>query len=90
MAHITPGKTIGAYQIEEQLGEGGFATVFRAFQPSLDRKVAIKMLDERLARNPRFLQRFRQEVEATFSLKHPNIVRVYDFVEMEDYHFMVM
>lgn len=87
---LEPGQTLGPYRIVSQLGEGGFATVYKGYQAEFDRPVTIKVLDERLARNPRFIDRFRREAEATFSLKHPNIVEVYDFAQSGGLYFMVM
>lgn len=87
---LSPGTTLDQYRIEALLGEGGFATVYKAYQPSMERRVAIKVLDDRLARDKRFIERFKVEAEATFSLKHPNIVEVYDFKEIDGRYFMVM
>lgn len=84
------GRTLGPYRVDSLLGEGGFATVYKGYQPDLDRVVAIKVLDERLARHPSFIERFRREAEATFSLQHPHIVRVFDFREAEGLYLMVM
>ena len=84
------GDTLGQYRVEALLGEGGFATVYKGYQASFDRLVAIKVLNERLSHNQGFVERFRREAEATFSLKHPNIVEVYDFQEMDGTTFMVM
>ena len=58
------GKTIGQYQIVEKIGQGGMAAVYRAFQPSMNRYVAIKVLSQALANDKTFVQRFRQEAQA--------------------------
>jgi serine/threonine protein kinase len=84
------GDTLGQYQVDALIGEGGFATVYKGYQASLDRPVAIKVLNERLSHNRGFVERFRREAEATFSLKHPNIVQVFDFQEIDGTSFMVM
>jgi serine/threonine protein kinase len=54
------GETVGPYQVLEQLGQGGMATVFKAYHPSLDRYVAIKALHPAFMEDPNFLARFQQ------------------------------
>jgi len=73
------GETLGKYQIIEHLGRGGMAEVYKAYQPSLDRHVAVKVLHSFLADEANFLARFRREAKAVAALRHPNIVQVYDF-----------
>src|SRR6266571_4509979 len=68
----------GRYRIEELIASGGMADVFKGFDPVLHRTVAIKVLNRRLASDPRFGERFRREARATAGLAHPNIVAVYD------------
>ena len=58
---LGPGAQLGQYRIVEQAGRGGMATVFKAYQPALDRYVAIKVLPGFYAEDPSFLERFRQE-----------------------------
>jgi serine/threonine protein kinase len=84
------GKTIGKFKIESELGGGGMAEVFRAYQTSLNRYVAIKVIHRFLSRDPEFLTRFRQEAQNVASLRHPNIVQVYDFDVFEERPYMVM
>jgi serine/threonine protein kinase len=84
------GDTLGQYRIDAEIGGGGFATVYKGYQASFDRPVAIKVPLPQFLRNRSFVERFRREAEATFSLKHPNIVEVYDFQEMDGMSFMVM
>ena len=85
------GQTLGGkYRLDEMIGEGGFATVYRGVQLDLGRVVAVKVLDERLAHSPAFIERFQREAEATFSLKHRNIVEVFDFQESDGLYYMVM
>ncbi len=69
--------TIGRFQLRELLGDGGFGVVYQAYDPRLDRDVALKVLKEN---NPgeRVMQRFFREARAASRLKHPNIVRVHD------------
>jgi eukaryotic-like serine/threonine-protein kinase len=66
------------YEISHLLGAGGMGRVYLARDRSLSREVALKVLDERHAENPEFVERFRREAKAAASLSHPNIVTVYD------------
>lgn len=78
------------YKIGKFLGSGGMGVVFQAEHRLMDRIVALKLLHRDLMRNPRVLQRFRQEVKAAARLTHPNIVTAYDADHAGDYHFLVM
>jgi tRNA A-37 threonylcarbamoyl transferase component Bud32 len=74
------GRTLGGrYQIEERLGTGGMATVYKATDPNLKRVVAIKLIHPHLATDPLFVRRFEEEATAVAQLRHPNIVQVYDY-----------
>ncbi len=73
------GETLGRYQIIEHLGHGGMAEVYKAYQPNLDRYVAVKVLHPFLATEENFLTRFEREAKAVAALRHPNIIQVYDF-----------
>jgi len=84
------GKTIGHYQIVEHLGKGGMAEVYKAYQPALDRYVAIKILHPFVADDETFLARFEREARTVAALRHPNIVRVFDFGHKDDTYYMVM
>ncbi len=84
------GKTIGNYQIVEEIGRGGMGTVYRAQQPSLNRSVAIKILAPNLAQDKEFFDRFKQEALATAALDHPNIIHVYDAGEKNEIHYIAM
>jgi hypothetical protein len=75
------GKTLGQYQIMAEVGHGGMATVYRGYQTSLNRSVAVKVLAGELARNAGFRERFQREAHAVAQLAHPNILPVYDFGE---------
>ncbi len=72
-------KQLGKYEIIERLGSGRMAEVYKAYQPSLDRYVAIKLLHPFLADDPEFKDRFEREARNVARLKHPNIVQVHDF-----------
>ena len=85
------GKTLGKYRIVELIGRGGMAEVYKAYQPALDRYVAIKLLHSFLAEDKDFLGRFQREAKAVAQLRHPNIVQMYDFDVMGGvYYYMVM
>ena len=84
------GSTIGKYHIMALLGRGGMAEVYRAYQPGLDRFVAVKVLHSHLADDEDFVGRFEREASAVARLRHPNIVQVYDFDVEGDRYYMVM
>lgn len=85
------GKTLGPYQIETKIAEGGMATIFKAYQPSLERHIALKVLSPSSAsKNPVFAKRFRREAKSIARLHHPNILSVYDFGIDQDYNYIAM
>jgi serine/threonine protein kinase len=77
------GNTIGEYQLIETIDESGAALVYRGFQPSMNRYVAIKVLKPHAARDAAGVQRFRQSAELTAQMQHPNILPVYDIGQTE-------
>ncbi len=87
------GQSLGRYHILEQLGEGGMATVYKAYDTRLERDVAIKII-RRGAFPPdqleHMLKRFEREAKSLAKLSHPNIVKVHDFGEHEGAPFLVM
>jgi hypothetical protein len=83
------GRTIGGYQISDEIGKGGMAVVCRAYQPQLERWVAIKILHTEIGKSE-FLDRFRREAKAIAALRHPNIVTVYDYGEEGGTAYIVM
>ena len=85
------GRTLsGRYQIESLLGQGGMSAVYKAADPNLKRFVAIKLIHSHLSGDPQFITRFEEEAAAVASLRHPNIVQVYDFNSDQDIHYMVL
>jgi serine/threonine protein kinase len=85
------GKDLGPYRIEAKIGQGAMAAVFKAYQLSLDRYVAIKVMPPSFAaKNPVFVKRFQREAKAIARLHHPNILPVYDFGVDRDYSYIVM
>jgi serine/threonine-protein kinase len=79
------------YQLDETLGSGGMAVVYRARDTTLERTVAIKVLRKDYSSNPEFRERFHQEAKAAANLAHPNIVTIHDFgLDAEHRLFIVM
>ena len=68
----------GRYRVDEPIGRGGMASVYRGYDLTLGREVAIKVLDRELADDNAFRTRFRLEAQAASRMAHPTIVRVYD------------
>lgn len=77
-------------EILELIGRGGMGFVYKARQPHLDRLVALKILPEQLARDPRFAERFNREGRVLARLNHPNIVSVYDFGQAGCFCYLLM
>lgn len=84
------GETVGAYRIVAQLGQGGMATVYKAYHAALDRYVAIKVLHPAFLEDDNFLARFQREARLVARLEHPNIVPVYDFADHNGQPYLVM
>ena len=94
------GKTLGKYRVLEALGRGGMARVYRAYHPQLDRYVAVKVLRSDLMDDEVFeadasvdetwQARFQREAQSVASLRHANIVQVFDFDVQDDVYYMVM
>jgi serine/threonine protein kinase len=86
----TPHLLNNRYRLDDRLGTGGMATVYRARDLMLERTVAIKVLRMDLSADPEFRELFKQEARAAANLSHPNIVTVHDFGLDEDQLFIVM
>jgi len=85
------GKTLGPYRILEQIGAGGMATVYKAYQPSMDRYVAVKILPHYLStQDEQFLKRFQREARAIARLEHPHILPVHDYGEAGGVTYIAM
>ena len=84
------GTRLGKYQVGERLGRGGMAEVYKAFPPSLERHVAIKVLHSFLSDGENFLARFQREAKAIAALDHPNIIQIYDIDTEDEHYYMVM
>ena len=81
---------LGHFNLLEEIAHGGMGTVYRAFDPTLNREVAIKVLKENLARDPKFLNDFLQEARSAAAISHPHIVQVYFVGEEDAQYYLVM
>ncbi len=84
------GRQLGAYRIVAQVGAGGMAAVYKAYQASMDRYVAVKVLPRSMASDPQFTSRFENEARVLARLQHPHILPVFDFGQAEGYAYFVM
>ncbi|HEU0034134.1 MAG TPA: serine/threonine-protein kinase, partial [Kofleriaceae bacterium] len=79
------GKVIdGRYEVQARIGEGGMGVVYKARQISIDRVIALKMLNPQMATDPTWVQRFYNEAKACSRLQHPNTIRMFDFGQTSD------
>jgi serine/threonine protein kinase len=81
---------IGKYDVEERVGEGAMGVVYRALDPVLKRRVAIKVMSEAFAQNDDLRERFLREAQAAGSLQHPNVITIYDFGEVSGHLYIAM
>jgi serine/threonine-protein kinase len=84
------GQKLGKYELIERLGRGGMAEVYKAYQPGLERFVAIKIISGPYADIPQFVSRFQREARSIAQLRHAHIVQVFDFDVDGDEYYMVM
>ncbi|RLC83861.1 MAG: serine/threonine-protein kinase, partial [Chloroflexi bacterium] len=84
------GQHLGPYRILEQIGTGGMATVYKAYQPAMERYVAVKVIAAHFAQDETFLRRFRREARAVAQLEHAHILPVHDYGEAEGRPYLVM
>lgn len=84
------GRTLAGYELLDIAGEGGMGTVYKARQVSLDRVVALKLIHERLMKDPKYVERFLAEAKAAAILNHPGIVQVHDVGSEEGTYFFSM
>jgi serine/threonine protein kinase len=78
------------YQLQEPIGRGGMATIYRGRDIRMDRTIAIKVLREVYSTDPKFVTRFQREAKAASALQHPNIVQVFDYGQSDGNYFIVM
>ena len=84
------GQHLGRYLVQEEIGRGGMARVYRAFDTSLKRTIALKVMAPHLALDPEFERRFEREAITVANLRHPNIVTVYDIGEANGLRYIAM
>ncbi|HEX7531204.1 MAG TPA: serine/threonine-protein kinase, partial [Pyrinomonadaceae bacterium] len=81
---------LGHFNLLEEIAHGGMGTVYRAFDPTLNREVAIKVLRENLAHDPKFLNDFLEEARTAAAISHPHIVQIYFVGEETAQYYIVM
>src|SRR5258706_6575710 len=84
------GQRLGQYEITGFLGEGGMATVYRARQTSIQRDVALKVIEASLSDDEDFLKRFEREAQVIASLNHAHILKVFDYGREKGIVYLVM
>lgn len=84
------GRQLGQFEILDEIGRGGMATVYRARQKSVNRTVAIKVLPRALLHDPSFYERFTREVDVIAHLEHPHILPIYDYGEADGIPYIAM
>ncbi len=84
------GKSLGQYEILEEVGRGGMATVYKARQLSINRTVAVKVLPRHFLHDPGFFERFEREVDVIAHLEHPHILPIYDYGKADDMPYIAM
>jgi serine/threonine-protein kinase len=83
-------RLVGRYELDECIGEGAMAQVWRAHDPRIDRVLAIKLLKPQFAQNPEYVTRFLREAKAAGALAHPGIVTIYDVGLADGYPYIAM
>src|SRR5262245_18824732 len=73
------GTYLGPYELRAEIASGGMATVYRAYQPAVDREVAVKVIHAAILHDQAMRERFRREARLIARLEHPHILPVYDF-----------
>ncbi|HID97534.1 MAG TPA: serine/threonine protein kinase [Thermodesulfobacteriaceae bacterium] len=89
-AEIGAGSVIGGFKLERELGRGGMGVVYKAHELSLNRKVALKILSERLSSDEDFVRRFKREARVVAALNHPNIVQILSYGEEKGLYYFAM
>ncbi len=87
---LAKGSTLGPYRVIEQIGAGGMAKIYKAYQPRMERYVALKVLPQHYAEDPTFVERFNREARTIAQLEHQSILPVYDFGEENGITYLAM
>ena len=87
-APIAP--AVRGYELLEEIGAGAFGAVHKAYQPAVDRQVAVKIILPQYANQPEFIRRFEVEAQTVARLEHPHIVPLYDYWREPDGAYLVM
>jgi len=90
LSAVAFGRSVPGYELREHVGEGDFGIVYRAYQPSVGREVAIKIIRPELVNQPAFVRRFEAEARLVAQLEHPHIVSLYDYWRDPDGAYLVM
>lgn len=91
MAILGIGALLGRYRLEERIGAGGMAEVWRALDLGLERRVALKVMSpDTVAADATFVPRFLREAKLSAKLEHPHVLPIYDFGQVDDLLFLVM
>ncbi len=85
-----PTDGIRGYELKEEIGQGGYGTIYRAVQPTINRDVAVKVIRRKYANNPEFIRRFEAEAQTIARLEHPYIVPLHDYWRDPDGAYLVM
>src|SRR6185436_10660810 len=89
MATVIGTRLSGRYRIEDEIGSGGMSTVYRAFDETLEREVAVKLMHSDISSDAAALERFRREARTVAQLSHPHVVMVIDAGEDEGHPYIV-
>ena len=84
------GTRLGKYELHDEIGRGGMGTVYKAFDPALDRFVAVKLLAPHLVWEKEFIERFLREARAAARLRHPSIVTIHDVGQESGWYYYAM
>jgi serine/threonine protein kinase len=90
MAMVDGSRQLGKYRNLEELGRGGFATVYKALDTTLNREVALKILHPQLLTEPRFVRQFQHEAQTVAGLRHSHIVTIYEVGEADGRTFIIV
>ena len=81
---------VGRYRVLELLGEGSMAEVYKAYDPEIDRTLALKILKDEWCQDEEYVKRFLREAKAAGAFSHPNIVTVYDIGQVEHRPYIII